>query len=287
MELLETVQARAEHGDRADHPRPRGWSRRIADRIAVMYAGRIVEEGRGEEIFAAPHHAYTAGLLAGLTRIDQARPAKLRADPRPAAEPRPGAARVPVPPALPLRDAGVPGRGSGAGAGRRRLPRTRRAGTGTPACTRARWWPRCAGRASPRRWAVSAEPSADRPMLRVAGLVKHFPIRTGFVARRTVGVVQAVDGVSLEVPEGATLALVGESGCGKSTVARSILRLQEPTRGTVEVAGRGRHRALPGAAPPRPRRHADRLPGPVRVAEPADDRPPDPGGEVPAPRAAS
>jgi peptide/nickel transport system ATP-binding protein len=80
--------------------------------------------------------------------------------------------------------------------------------------------------------------SSAPPMLRVDGLVKHFPIRTGFVLRRTVGVVAAVDGVSLDVPAGATLALVGESGCGKSTLARTILRLQEPTRGTVELAGR-------------------------------------------------
>ena len=76
-------------------------------------------------------------------------------------------------------------------------------------------------------------------MLAVTDLATHFPIRAGvFAGRRTVGVVRAVDGVTLAVPEGSTLSLVGESGCGKSTVARSILRLQEPTSGTVEVAGR-------------------------------------------------
>jgi peptide/nickel transport system ATP-binding protein len=78
-----------------------------------------------------------------------------------------------------------------------------------------------------------------RPMLAVTDLATHFPVRAGlFAGRRTVGVVRAVDGVTLAVPEGSTLSLVGESGCGKSTVARSILRLQEPTSGTVEVAGR-------------------------------------------------
>ena len=74
------------------------------------------------------------------------------------------------------------------------------------------------------------------PVLEVADLKKHFPVKKG-VIRRTVGYVYAVDGVSFRVGEGETLGLVGESGCGKSTVARTVLRLLEPTAGTIRLAG--------------------------------------------------
>jgi peptide/nickel transport system ATP-binding protein len=78
--------------------------------------------------------------------------------------------------------------------------------------------------------------AADGALLRVEGLRTWFPIRKG-VLRRTVGHVRAVDGVDLAVPRGRTLALVGESGCGKTTVGRSILRLVEPQAGRVWVDG--------------------------------------------------
>jgi len=74
------------------------------------------------------------------------------------------------------------------------------------------------------------------PVLEVDGLVKHFPILRG-VLRRAVGHVKAVDGVSFSINPGETLCLVGESGCGKSTVARLILRLVEPTRGSISLGG--------------------------------------------------
>src|SRR5215467_15665 len=73
-------------------------------------------------------------------------------------------------------------------------------------------------------------------VLEVADLKKHFPVKRGII-RRTVGQVYAVDGVSFEVYEGQTLGLVGESGCGKSTVARTVLRLLEPTSGTIKLNG--------------------------------------------------
>ena len=74
------------------------------------------------------------------------------------------------------------------------------------------------------------------PLLRVEDLCTWFPVKKG-ILRRTVGHVRAVDGVDLRVMRGSTLALVGESGCGKTTVGRSILRLVQPTRGKVLFEG--------------------------------------------------
>src|SRR5437764_561404 len=75
------------------------------------------------------------------------------------------------------------------------------------------------------------------PLLEVTDLVKHYPVRSG-ILRRRAGIVHAVDGVSFSLGSGETLGLVGESGCGKSTVARSVLRLVEPTAGHIRLNGR-------------------------------------------------
>src|SRR5205085_7988467 len=79
-------------------------------------------------------------------------------------------------------------------------------------------------------------PVLEVPVLEVAGLCKHFPVRKGLL-RRTVGHVYAVDGVSFTIGPGETLGLVGESGCGKTTVGRTIMRLIEPTSGTIKLDG--------------------------------------------------
>ena len=74
------------------------------------------------------------------------------------------------------------------------------------------------------------------PLLEVSDLKKHYPVRSG-ILRRAVGTVHAVDGVSFSLGIGETLGMVGESGCGKSTVARAILRLVEPTGGSIRLNG--------------------------------------------------
>ncbi|HEV8642189.1 MAG TPA: dipeptide ABC transporter ATP-binding protein [Methylomirabilota bacterium] len=79
------------------------------------------------------------------------------------------------------------------------------------------------------------------PILRAQGLKKHFPVSQGLLWTKIVGWVKAVDGISFAVRQGETLAIVGESGCGKTTTAKLILRLEEPTAGQVFVDGKDVH----------------------------------------------
>ncbi|MET8133656.1 dipeptide ABC transporter ATP-binding protein [Streptomyces sp. NPDC005251] len=84
---------------------------------------------------------------------------------------------------------------------------------------------------------AAAGDSSAEPLLVVENLVKHFPVKGGFPIRRTIGAVQAVDGIDLTVHVGESFGLVGESGCGKSTTGRLITRLLEPTGGTISYRG--------------------------------------------------
>ncbi|MFG3105033.1 ABC transporter ATP-binding protein [Streptomyces sp. NPDC048182] len=89
----------------------------------------------------------------------------------------------------------------------------------------------------------SAAGGPGEPLLVAEGLTKHFPVKGGFPIRRTVGQVQAVDGIDLTVHTGESFGLVGESGCGKSTTGRLITRLLEPTAGKITYKGRDITRA--------------------------------------------
>ncbi|MCW2549455.1 MAG: oligopeptide/dipeptide transporter, ATPase subunit [Mycobacterium sp.] len=92
------------------------------------------------------------------------------------------------------------------------------------------------GASTPVRHAARTADRVSENLLEVEGLVKHFPIKGG-ILNRARGAVQAVDGIDFDVRRGETFSIVGESGCGKSTTARLITRLLEPTAGKVTFEG--------------------------------------------------
>ena len=170
----------------------------IADRVAVMREGRIVEAGTLEQVLHQPEHPYTRQLLAAvpenLARVSHGPGAAIGASPLTEADgmdSRPLEHRRSGPePSQAVRHGGPNG-----------------SAAGTP------------------------------ELIRLEGLEVHFPIRKGLL-KRTAGHVRAVDGVNLRIRRGQILALVGESGCGKTTLGRAALRLIEPTGGRVHFDGR-------------------------------------------------
>src|SRR3954454_301947 len=85
--------------------------------------------------------------------------------------------------------------------------------------------------------ALDAPVERGEPILQVRNLVKHFPLTTGIVFKRQIGAVKAVDGISFDLYQGETLGIVGESGCGKSTVAKLLMSLEQPTAGEIIYRG--------------------------------------------------
>jgi peptide/nickel transport system ATP-binding protein len=209
----------------------------LADRVMVMYAGKPVETGPVDEIFFRSRMPYTLGLLGSLPRLDVDTSAPLR--PIPGAPPSlinlpPGCPFVPRCPVAigrcaeeePALLAVAPEHSSACHRSGELAAGAPLFATGDPMSERTM--------AS----APATLPVADRrPVMGVTDLVKHYPITSGRLVRRRVGEAHAVCGVSLELRERETLGLVGESGCGKSTTARSILQLLPATSGSVRFEG--------------------------------------------------
>ena len=195
----------------------------VADRVAVMYAGEIVETADRRAFFAGPRHPYGRLLFASL--------------PDAAKRDRP---LTVIPGAVPRLDRAFWGcrfaDRCALAIGRCRAGDVAWTGTAQDGVRCLRAQERGPGEPATAATAAPARAASGAPLLEVRDLRVHFPIRKG-VLQRVAGQVRAVDGVSFDVPVGRTLALVGESGCGKTTVGKAILQLIRPTAGTVRFDG--------------------------------------------------
>ncbi len=240
-------------------------ARDMADRVAVMYAGQIVEWAARDDLYGQPRHPYTQKLFAVLPRLDRRGE---RLDSLPGRVPAPDTAFVGCRfaercPAVfercreeePAFHESAPGHFARCHLAAPRPSSTGAGGEGAALDSGSSARPSTApgagpasrpldGATSPSGFAGAKQASrnpapvaeGEGTVLAIRDLAVHFPIRKGLL-KRTVGQFKAVDGVSLEVAAGETLALVGESGCGKTTLARAVLRLIEPTAGEVRLRG--------------------------------------------------
>ncbi len=205
---------------------------RYADRVNVMYAARLAECSSAERIFARPLHPYTAGLLRSVPRLDRARGMRLETIeglPPNLLHPPPGCRFAPRCPAkihacettLPPIEEVEPAHFS--------------------ACLRAQEIARTGMQSMGLAVGARDEPSAPKVLgeellLQVRGLKTYFNVSRGLLGRERV-IVRAVDDVSFELKRGETLGLVGESGCGKTTIGRTLLRLEKETAGSIVYEG--------------------------------------------------
>lgn len=214
---------------------------RVCDRVGVMYAGEIVEHGTVDEIFLAPRHPYTVGLLGSLPRVGQHRRGEGASAP---VRPIPG--RMPSPRAMPPGCAFAPRCFMKRPDCNRTHPPLAR--VNDTQLSRCLFWPEVPATAPlpadarKRTVARPIEPDAP-PLLGIENLRKEFRQAGGLgMLGRAARTVKAVDGISLDLAPGATVGIVGESGCGKSTLARCVAGLVEPSSGVV----RFEERPLPG-----------------------------------------
>jgi peptide/nickel transport system ATP-binding protein len=214
-----------------------GVAAQVADRVAVLYAGRLAEIGRAADVLDRPAHPYSVGLLRSRLTLAARREGPLPTLPGEPPDPRALPPGCPFGPRCPLHidacDADLP---TLVPAGRHR---------GVAACIRLSS-PDVAAPPVLEAWAVTLRPtapasggceptpaSAPTPMaVRLSGVEKEFILRSGW---RHHDRLHALRGIDLEVAEGESLALVGESGCGKSTLLRIVAGLLTPTRGGIEL----------------------------------------------------
>jgi peptide/nickel transport system ATP-binding protein len=208
---------------------------RYADRVNVMYAARMVEQGTADDVFDRPRHPYTYGLLRSVPRLDRPREAKLetieglppnlvsppegcRFAPRCAAAI--DACKAKQPPLIEVEDGHF------------------------SACIRAtelaEKGPQAIGLSTAIGAAKQDKDLGDaEPLVRIERLTKHFVVSQGSkLFGREPSVVRAVNDVSFSIAPGQTLGLVGESGCGKTTVGRLVLKLEEATSGAILFEGK-------------------------------------------------
>jgi peptide/nickel transport system ATP-binding protein len=210
---------------------------RFCDRVVVMYAGEIVEDGPVSRVFTQPRHPYTRGLLACLPRLDRAK----GDGPLAAIE-----GRLPSlvePPRACVFEPRCPARV--AACAETKPPAVEAPGGGHVRCIR---WEDLPPSLPPTPGAASAaSTTSDRADVSAAdALLALDDLRCHYPLRRTLGdvmrglparAVHAVDAVSLELARAATLAVVGESGCGKTTLGRAVVGLRAPTSGDVRLDG--------------------------------------------------
>jgi peptide/nickel transport system ATP-binding protein len=199
----------------------------MAQRVAVMYAGQIVEEAPREAFFSTPRHPYTVKLFAALPDLAR-RGGRLETI----------SGQVPALSAMPDGCRFAERCPHAWDRCRDEMPALHEATPGHRVrCHLLEEPGRVVAHVPDATMAASIAEARQAPLLQVDDLRVHFPIRRG-ILQRTVGHVKAVDGISLELARGRTLALVGESGCGKTTVGKAILQLIKPTGGSAQLDGR-------------------------------------------------